>query len=385
MPFDALRAHFTRAPDLPDVRLEADDDSTILYTSGTTGSAKGAVISHRNHCTNLLNGLVAAAASGPATGQKGLLMPLPMFHVSGLSLTMTALISGSKVVMPRKWDPDEAVALIERERLTQFVGVAAMANRFLAACESTHRDLTSLTSVTFGASVVPPDLVRLVDRVFGGRVATGTGYGMTETTSSISRISGRDYLDHPDSVGTPTAINEIRIVSQEDGDQPPGGVGELWVRGPNVVRGYWRQPEATAVAFVEGWHRTGDLATVIDGQIHLVGRVKDVVIRAGENIQCAEVEAVLGRHPAIEACAVVGVPHDELGEELVAVVHLKTGLEVEADELRDHVAAELAYFKVPSMITFVDRDLPRTATGKILKRTVVEEELTRRERGRATP
>ncbi len=190
-----------------------------------------------------------------------------------------------------------------------------------------------------GAAAIPPEIVLRVNEVFAGRVAAGTGYGMTEATSAVTLIGGPEYVAHPDSVGRPTPVNEIRVVDEAGHDQPPGERGELWVKGPNIVRGYWNNPQATALAFSDGWHHTGDVARVDEaGRVYIVDRVKDVVIRAGENVHTGEVEAVLYDHPAVRVAAVVGLPHQRLGEEVVAVVELYPGSAVTAQELQAHVA-----------------------------------------------
>jgi acyl-CoA synthetase (AMP-forming)/AMP-acid ligase II len=281
--------------------------------------------------------------------------------------------------MPRKWDAERAVQLIETESVTQFTGVVAMAGPFLDVCEAAGTQLPTLTAVMFGASSVPPDLVARFARVFAGRIPMGTGYGMTETTSSFARISGQEYLDHPDSVGRPFPVYDVKIVDEHGEEMATGTAGELWVRGPSVVPGYWRNPEATAAAFTNGWHHTGDIARLDDtGRIYPVDRKKDIIIRGGENVYCVEVEAVIHAHPDVAAVAVVGRPDPDLGEEVVAVVRRRPGAGVTAEQLREHAAARLAYFKVPTAFVFADRDFPRTATGKILKRQLADEVRTAR-------
>jgi long-chain acyl-CoA synthetase len=222
---------------------------------------------------------------------------------------------------------------------------------------------------------VPPDLILSIDRQFASAVAPGNGYGLTETTSAVVINSGEEYVAHPDSVGRPVVGCDLRVVdpaSRED--VRTGQIGELWVRGPNVVRGYWNKPEETAASFTDGWFHTGDLGYVDDdGLVYVVDRLKDVVIRGGENVYCAEVEAVLFEHPAVDDVAVIGLPDELLGEEVAAVVDLRPDVPADAEALRAHAAERLARFKVPGVIVFRDSPLPRTATGKVLKRELRDE------------
>jgi long-chain acyl-CoA synthetase len=393
LPWTELRARLPRGLDLPDVAIDTDDDCTILYTSGTTGRSRGAVHSHRNHVTNLINGLARGAAAAAAAGtpvpasppavsaasQPGSLAHMPLFHITQLSSLYISLPARNKLVLMYRWDPEKALEYIERERLTAFGGTPLHAQDVLDAPSFGKRDLSSLRVFGMGATAIPPELVLRINEVFAGRVASGTGYGMTEATSAVTLIGGQEYVDHPNSVGRPTPVNEIRIIDEEGRDQPQGERGELWVKGPNIVRGYWNNPEATAIAFSDGWHHSGDVARQDDeGRVYIVDRVKDVVIRAGENVHTGEVEAALYDHPAVRVASVVGLPHPRLGEEVVAVVELYPDTAATAEDLQAHVGTKLAYFKVPSRIFFTDQELPRTATGKVIKREVrqLAQELT---------
>jgi long-chain acyl-CoA synthetase len=379
LPWAELRARLARGLDLPQVDIDTDDDCTILYTSGTTGRSRGAVHSHRNHCTNLINGLVRGAAAAPdappppvtAATQPGSLAHMPLFHITQLSSLYISLPARTKLVLMYRWDAEKALEHIERERLTAFGGTPLHAQDVLDAPSFGKRDLSSLRGFGMGATAIPPELVLRINEVFAGKVGSGTGYGMTEATSAVTLIGGQEYVDHPDSVGRPTPVNELRIVDSGGRDQPQGERGELWVKGPNIVRGYWNNPEATAAAFSGGWHHSGDVARLDDaGRVYIVDRVKDVVIRAGENVHTGEVEAALYDHPAVRVASVVGLPHPRLGEEVVAVVELYPDAAATAEDLRTHVAGKLAYFKVPARILFTDQELPRTATGKVIKREV---------------
>jgi long-chain acyl-CoA synthetase len=378
--YDELVAALDPDAVLPLVDIHPDDPATILYTSGTTGRPKGAVNSHRNHCSNLTNSLAGAAITRLSTSQPavpvqsdrpqgGMPGVMPMFHIAGMSLVYLTYAQGMHLALMYRWDADRALELIERYRLTQFHGVVTMSQALVAAAAAADRDLSSLAMISFGAAPVPPTAIDRVHEVFGGSVVASTGYGMTEATSSVASISGDDYREHASSVGLPTLVNDVRVVTEDGYDAAAGMVGELWVRGPNVVSGYWHRPEETAEAFTDGWYHTGDVVRRDDeGRIYLVDRLKDIVIRGGENVYCVEVEGVLHAHPDVTASAVVGAPHADLGEEVLALVQLRVGASVTEGELRDHVAQRLAKFKVPARIIVVDGELPRTPTGKVLKR-----------------
>lgn len=359
----------------PDVTIGPDDDATIMYTSGTTGRPKGAVGTHRNHCTNLLNTVVnrrvqAAVANGgvfpplgdPAAPQPGALLTFPLFHIAGLTTLCFTTLAGVKLATMYRWDREEAGRLIVEESLTSAAGVPTVMRDLVEHGGAVRR----LEGVNMGGAPIPPDLVHRIDAL-GTGVTPASGYGLTETTSGVVSTAGEDYLDRADSVGRCAPGTDLRVVDPATGeDLPDGEIGELWFRGPNIVRGYWNNPQATAESFVDGWFRTGDLGYVVDGWVHVVDRLKDVVIRGGENVYCAEVEAALFEHPAVVDCAVIGLPHPKLGEEVAAVVNLRT--EVDAAELQQHVAARLAAFKVPAHVVIRPEPLPRTQTGKVLKR-----------------
>lgn len=365
---------------LPEVAVDPDDDATILYTSGTTGRPKGAVGSHRNHCTNLCNTALnlrvsqllagTADAEGP---QPGTLVTFPLFHIAGLTGLGTTTMIGAKLATLYRWDRARAEQLVRDEGLTGVSGVPTVMRDLVTGLAEEGRELPGLTGISLGGAPIPPDLVGRIDRTFGSIVAPSNGYGLTETTSAVVSNTGADYVRHPDSVGRCMPGADLRVVDPASGQPVPDGtVGELWFRGPNVVRGYWNNPEATAAAFVDGWFRTGDLGYVRDGWVHVVDRLKDVVIRGGENVYCAEVEAALFDHPGVADVAVVGVPHDVLGEQVAAVVYPR-GSDVMADEIREHAAQRLSAFKVPEHVVFVREPLPRTATGKVLKRRLRDE------------
>jgi long-chain acyl-CoA synthetase len=374
---------------MPDVHIDPDDDATIVYTSGTTGEPKGAVGSHRNHASTFFNtafagavgiALAKAADGSASAGTKASyppcsLLTYPFFHIGGLNTIYISTGFGVKTVLQYKWDIEDALALIERERVTSLAAVPKLLRELLGSPLLADHDVSSLGTLGSGGAPVPPDLVDRIDRTFDKGVSPSNGYGLTETTGAVTITSGREYVARATSVGEPFPVTEVRVVDPATGDaQAPGAVGELWFRGPTVSRGYWNKPGATAHAFTDGWFHTGDLGHLDDdGNVYVVDRLKDVIIRGGENVYCAEVEAALFEHPAVADVAVVGVPHAELGEEVAAVVVLSEGAALSVDDLRDHVAARLAYFKVPAHVIFRTEPLPRNATGKVLKRDLRHE------------
>jgi long-chain acyl-CoA synthetase len=379
----------------PDVQVEPDDDATIFYTSGTTGRPKGAVGTHRNTCSNLMNLMFSGAramlrsgatlaAPPPSTGQPSSLLSVPLFHATGCHAVMiTSLAFGSKLVMMHHFDPERALALIERERINSFGGVPTIVMQILDSPAFSKYDLSSVTSVGYGGAPAPPELVRRIRTLFPVG-EPGNGYGLTETSAMTSSNNGADYVAKPESCGPPVAVCEVAVVPEDyTGDEPTeamrtvtGVTGELWIKGPNVVRGYWEKPEETARTFTRGWLRSGDVARLDDeGFIYIVDRAKDMVIRGGENVYCVEVENALYDHPAVAECAVIGVPHPVLGEEVGAVVVLRAGTKITADELGVFARERIAGFKVPTRVWFRADPLPRNPAGKALKRELRDEVL----------
>jgi acyl-CoA synthetase (AMP-forming)/AMP-acid ligase II len=360
---------------LPDVPLDPEDDAFILYTSGTTGRPKGAVGTHRNLCTDVHNRRLTVAVGARLSGvappaAPGVLLAFPMFHVAGLCGMVSATAGGSTIATLYRWDAGEALRVIAAERLTSLAGVPTVARDLVrTAAQTPGADLSSLVGIGMGGAPIPPELVRRVAPVG----APSNGYGLTETTAGIAFNAGEDYLTAPDAVGRPVPSADVRVVDPVTGeDLGEGAVGELWFRGPNVVRGYWNAPEATAAAFVDGWFRTGDLGRVDDGVIRVVDRLKDVVIRGGENVYCAAVEAELLEVEGVLDVAVVGLPHPTLGEEVAAVVVHAPGVVPDEAALRARVATRIAAFAAPSRITTTTEPLPRNAVGKVLKRDLRE-------------
>jgi long-chain acyl-CoA synthetase len=376
----------------PDITIDPEDDATIFYTSGTTGRPKGAVGTHRNICTNLMSlffinsrGSMRSGTSVVPTGdrtQPAFLLSVPLFHATGChSVMVSNLAAGGKIVMMHHFDPDRALELIERERISNFGGVPAMVMQVLDSPNFSKFDTSSVRGVSYGGAPAPPDLVRRIREAWPvGQPSNG--YGLTETSSVTSMNSGADYVAKPDSVGPPVPVCDVAVVPEDfSGDEPDGSIprgpdvrGELWIKGPNVVRGYWNRPEETATTFTRGWLHTGDVARLDeDNFIYIVDRAKDMIIRGGENVYSVQVEAALFEHPAVADCAVIGVPHPTLGEEVGAVIVLRPGAKVTADELGLHVKARLAGFMVPTHIWFRTEPLPRNPQGKVLKRELRDE------------
>jgi long-chain acyl-CoA synthetase len=311
----------------------------------------------------------APAAPNASKTQNASLLSVPFFHATGChSVLQGATYAGNKLVLMHKWNPERALELIERERVTNFGGVPSMVWQVLQSPDFEKRDTSSIQGIGYGGAPAPPELVRKIAEMFPGKLPSN-GYGLTETSSLSTSNSGVDYQHKPDSVGVPVATVEVKVVDEEGNDLGRNEVGELWIKGPNVVVGYWNKPEATAASFTDGWLHTGDVARIDDeGFVFIVDRAKDMIIRGGENVYCSEVEAALFEHDAVLDAAVVGIPHLVLGEEVGAVVQLKPGATATPEELQAHVRERLAAFKVPVRIWFRDEDLPRNPAGKILKR-----------------
>jgi len=368
------------ALDLPKVELAPDDDATIFYTSGTTGKPKGALGTHRNVCSTLFArpyGIAAAAlrrgeeppAPDPAAPQKSTLLSVPYFHVTGcMSTLIPCLAAGMKLATMRRWDAGEALKLIERERINGCGGVPTIAWQLIEHPDFSKYDTSSLEGFSYGGAPAAADLVRRLKTAVPAS-QLGTAWGMTETSAPFTIVIGEDYETRPTTCGYAMPVGDMRIVGPDGQDMPLGETGELWVRGPMVVKGYWGNPEATQATFGGGWLRTGDIARLDEeGFCYIVDRAKDMLIRGGENIYCVEVENALAAHPSVIDAAVVGRPHVELGEEPVAVVTVKPGAELTEEELRAFALQRIAAFKTPVRIILRSEMLPRNANGKILKR-----------------
>ena len=372
---------------LPAVQVDPDADACIFYTSGTTGNPKGAQLTHRGCVSNLFNmmfsGQVQALATARGTGVAPdpnapvpvpiALLTTPLFHVTANNCGAYATTAaGGKMVLMYKWDAGEALKLIERERVTAMSGVPVMSRELLTHPDFAKTDTASLMSLGGGGAPLQPDLVHKID----SQVKTArpnTGYGMTETCGIITSVAADFFVDKPASVGPAMPSFEAKCVDDDGKTVAPGEVGELWVKGAPVIKGYINRPEATAESITDGWLHTGDVARVDeDGFIYIVDRKKDMVLRGGENVYCAEVEACMHHHPAVAECCVFGVPDARLGEEVATAIVLRPGQKVTADELRAHLAAHLSKHKIPRYFWFLTESIPRNASGKFLKRQLRE-------------
>ncbi len=370
---------------LPDVELDPDDDATILYTSGTTGNPKGAVSTHRAVVQAIMgyacrSALDKAREPGREGGRSApvFILVVPLFHVTGcVPVMLSCMIGGLELVMMYKWQPERALELIEREGVTNFVGVPTQNIDMLNSPAFDRYDTSTLRSVGGGGAPAPPELVQRISSTYKA-AAPGVGYGMTETNAYGPQNSGPDYLERPTSAGRVTPIMKVEVRDPNGDPVPNGEAGEIWFNGPNLIRGYWNRPDATAEVLVDGWLRSGDVGRLDDeGFIYVEDRIKDMVLRGGENVYCAEVEAAFHEHPAVHEVAVFGVPHERLGEEVAAVVMLRDGSSATEQELLDFVAGRLAAFKVPTRLRVTGEPLPRNAAGKFLKRELRRSEIDR--------
>ncbi|MGO4633199.1 class I adenylate-forming enzyme family protein [Streptomyces sp. 2RAF24] len=360
----------------PAVDVLPEQDATVLYTSGTTGRPKGAVATHLAQAGAAMHPRYHAAVSALRRGETPGAGPVPVslttfpfFHVAAFTSFYSVMAAGGTLVLMRKWDADRALEMIRAHRVTHYAGVPTTALQLLDAAARTGDPLETLAMLNTGGAAAPPEIAARIAERYGDRIEPRNGYGLTETCGGVLANFGAEYRAHPESVGRPAPATEVRV------DRPDAeGVGELWLRGQSLIRGYWGDEEATRAAFTpEGWFRTGDLAHVRDGRVTVVDRIKDLVIRGGENVYCVEVEGVLHAHPDVVEAAVVGVPHPALGEEVAAVVRLRAGATPDPEGLRTHVGARLAAFKVPAHVLVRETELPRNETGKVLKRRLRDE------------
>ena len=365
---------------MPEVSIAPTDPATIFYTSGSTGHPKGVVSSHRNILAALLSWeldglaheMVTGVTSPAATEQIGTLLAVPLFHATGShAVYLMSYRLQRRLVCMHKWDPQQAAELIDSQRLSSFIAPAAMTGDLVRAARQMGRNLSTLAAIGGGGAPRAPEQVRQIDATFA-QAMPATGWGMTETNAIGTGIGGPDYLRRPASSGRCSAVLELKIVDDNGRALPVGERGELLVRGTSVFAGYWNQPDLNATLFDDGWFRTGDVAYLDEeGFLFIVDRIKDLIIRGGENIGCGHVEAALLKHPDVDEAAVYSVPDERLGEEVGATIYGSKRLN--ETELRAFLSQHLARFELPRYIHQANGPLPRTPSGKVLKRQLREE------------
>ena len=368
----------------PGADIHPDDDATILYTSGTTGRPKGAVSTHRAIISSIMafsarNAVLTAAGvklkdvDGPDLPPSFILI-VPLFHVTGcVPVMLSCFVVGLKLVIMYKWDAEKALEIIEREKITNFVGVPTQSWDLVNSPAFGKYDTSSLRAVGGGGAPSPASLVTKVNE----KTKNGNpqlGYGMTETNAFGPGITGSDYLTHPTSTGRAVLPMIVHVRDENLKEVPRGQAGEIWFFGPMLIRGYWNRPDATAETIVDGWLRSGDIGRMDeDGFVYVEDRVKDMILRAGENVYGAEVESAIYEHPAVHEAAVFGVPHERLGEEVGVAILPNDGMSLTAEELWAFLDGKIANFKIPTKVAIMSEALPRNAAGKFLKRELQQQ------------
>jgi len=374
---------------MPDVAIDELDDAMILYTSGTTGHPKGAVSTHLAVATVIQAWTALTIASvtaqmqkdaaegkepNPNAPQPSTLVSVPLFHVTGCNAVfLISIVVGRKLVLMHKWDPTRALELVQEEKITSFTGVPTMSWEMVTHPDVDTYDLSTLTGFGAGGAARPPEQVRQMAEKFPEALPS-SGYGLTETNAMGAINSGTNYLAKPGSTGRPTPpVVEMKIVDDAGNEMPQGERGEVLIKSATNIRGYWNQPEKTAEDFVNGWFHTGDVGLIDeDGFLWIVDRIKEIVIRGGENISVTEVEQIIHQLPSVMEVACYGVPDERLGEALAASIMVVPGARLTDDEVKAHVGKHLAAFKVPAYVIIQDEQLERGATDKILKRSIRE-------------
>ena len=373
---------------LPDRIIDPDQDACIFYTSGTTGRPKGAQQTHRGCVHNIMNmgfwgqclsqtmakfhdtALIDPQDVPPISA----LVTTPLFHVTANNcLAQASTVAGGKLVHMYKWDATVALQLIEREKISSLTGVPVMSRELISHPDFNQYDTSSLKSVGGGGAQLQPDLVSKIEQTVS-TARPGTGYGMTETCGIITSIGGDFFVQNPESCGRAMPTFEVKTVDDQGNETLPGESGELWVRGAPVIKGYLNQPQATLETITDGWLHTGDVAWIDDNKfIYIVDRVKDMVLRGGENIYCSEVETVLFQMDQIAECSVFGIADDRLGEEVGAAIYCREQEQATAEQIRTFCSSRMAKHKIPRYLWLLDTPLPRNASGKFLKRELKDQ------------
>ena len=365
---------------LPEVAIDPEDPAVILYTSGSTGRPRGVLSTQRNVLSALGTWLVVGTATAIVAGTMGqepeqqpaILLTVPLFHVTGLnSLFLLSLGIGRKIVMMHKWDADAALELIQAEGITHFNGVPTMSMELMNHPRRGAYDLSSLQEIASGGAARPADQVaQLIERFPGA--SPSAGYGLTETNAVGCIIGGEDYAARPGSVGQATPpLVELRLIDENGDEVAQGERGEICLRSPAIVSEYLNQPAATEASFQDGWFRTGDIGYADEeGFVYIVDRIKEIIIRGGENVSCTEVEEALYAHPGIAEAAVFSLPDERLGEIVGAAVSVRPDTDIDAEQVRDFLGNRLAAFKIPAHVWIQTDNLPRIASGKIFKKQI---------------
>ena len=364
----------------PGADIDLDDDATILYTSGTTGHPKGAVSTHRA----LISALLAFSARGAVDALRvdnaptedlpmSFILIVPLFHVTGcVAVMLGCFVAGLKLVIMYKWDPEKALQIIQDEQITAFIGVPTQSWDLVNHPRFAEFDTSSLRAVGGGGAPAPASLVAKVSN----SVKSGSpqlGYGMTETNAFGPGNRGQDYLDRPTSTGRWVPPMKVEVRDEAGHALPVGERGEIWFFGPMLIRGYWNRPDATAETIVDGWLRSGDAGRIdAEGFVFVEDRIKDMILRGGENIFCAEIEGAIYEHPGVHEVAVFGVPHERLGEEVAVAIWPNEGAVFSATDVWKLLDGKIASYKVPTHVVIMNEALPRNAAGKFLKRELAQ-------------
>lgn len=364
------------------IKVAPDDDASIMYTSGSTGNPKGVLSTHRNIISALYTWIFVRDANETLRPEikeenpefpPAILANVPLFHVTGCHAQfLLCFVMLRKFVMMYKWNAEQALALIEKERISVLHGVPTMTWEVMNSTDFDKTDLRSLRIVQSGGAARPPGHLKLMQEKFADNIQPGLGYGLTETNAIGATITGKFYLSKPESTGRPSPpVTQVRIEDASGKVLPAGEIGEICIKGATIMKAYWKKPEETAQALKDGWFHTGDVGLLDEhGFLFIKDRAKDIVIRGGENIACAEVEYALSDHPAVCEAAVYGLPDERLGEIVAASVQIRSKDAVTVEALQAFLQSRIAHFKVPSCIQLQTSQLPRIATGKIAKKEI---------------